>query len=239
MVVKVSNRKPKVRCNKRTRQAAADALHYLAFADKCLQHEFPTTTEQQRQALLSLSRLAVQSMLTERLTAVPLGKVGTGDGTLEAVFDLPLTSTGLTFSELVKEQPNSEEVKLDSGLLLTSPWDEERYRRALLRSGPEWRSSTFSPQRDQDSSLYLPWRLVQVDNGNHSAASGWLWGDGILKPEKVYDYGPALELIDISPDGVVRQEDGFLIGSTTEWPILALLGIGKRLMALEEGREKT
>ena len=232
ILIQTRTSKPRVTNNRFTRQAAQDALSFLAFADELASHEFPTSPPQQRRALLGLTRLAVQQLLTARLVAVPLGRTTPTGDPFSGLFSLPLTLSGTTYDDLLQYAPAQEEVPLGPGLLLTAPWNARRYRRALLRSGPEWRSPVFTPQGDQSSVLYLPWGLLCVDNGNHSAASGWLWGDGVLRPEDTADLSPVLALIELTPRGVVRREDGQLIGSSSEWAALALLGLGQRLCAL-------
>lgn len=56
----------------------------------------------------------------------------------------------------------------------------------------------------------------------------------MLRPENAYDLTRVLERVDLSPEGLVRLDDGLLIGSTGEWPILALIGLGKRLLQVSE-----
>ena len=134
------------------------------------------------------------------------------------------------FHDLAHLVPHNAPVNLSDGLIWTAPWEPERYRRALLRSGPSWYERAWAQQDDQDGTVYLPWGLYCVGNGNHSAASGILRGDGQLTPEETFDLRPVLERVDLNEHGLIRVDTGALVATSTDWPVLALVGLGKRLL---------
>lgn len=226
----VHQRKPKVVNNRATRKAAEKALKFVNYAKSLKDHEYPNSPEQQRQALHALVKLCVQVMLTERLTAVPLGAEAAESDPFQDFFTLPLTRTGKTWDALVIKRSVETRVPLVSGLLITSPWEDERYNRALLRSGPGWHTSQWEPQDDQSSILHFPWGVICIENGNHSAASGYLVGDGVLSADLQYDWSEVLPLVELTREGISRVEDQVLIGSSSEWPLLALMGLGQFLL---------
>jgi len=170
--------------------AAQQALTFLGHADVLSAHPYPTTPASHRRALMGLVRLCVLSLQGPILAAPLLGEQRKSDTDLTRLFQGPLNRQGQQLEDLWVEVPVPEPVRLGDGLVLTRPWEPERYARALLRSGPGWQDPTWAQQGDQDQELYFPWGILDVGNGNHSAASGLLLGDGQLEAEIAWDWTP-------------------------------------------------
>lgn len=214
-----------------TTQAATQALRFLAFADQLSQHPFPVASGEHRQALLALVRLCVRHHQTALLVAPVLGDDDGPEGDpFNSLFFGALDEEGQDFHDLAQLVPYNAPVNLSDGLIWTAPWEPEHYRRALLRSGPGWYERAWAQQDDQDGTVYLPWGLYCVGNGNHSAASGILRGDGQLTPEETFDLRLVLERVDLNEHGLIRVDTGALVATSTDWPVLALIGLGKRLL---------
>lgn len=214
-----------------TSRAAAQALQFLNFADELAHHPFPVAPGEHRQALLALIRLCVRHQQSALLIAPLLGEDDGPDGDpFDSLFFGALDEEGQNFHDLAQLVPQNIPVNLSDGLIWTAPWEVERYQRALLRSGPGWYERTWIQQDDQDGTVYLPWGLYCVGNGNHSAASGILRGDGHLTPETTFDLRLVLERINLNEHGLIRVDTGALVATSTDWPVLALVGLGKRLL---------
>lgn len=224
-----THREPEV--SEETTQAAAHALKVQARGEQLLASGHQPARWQVVKGLESLVALCVRYHQTTLLAAALVeagGRAGEGD-VFGRLFLGPLDEDGHTFSDLLDGRP-PRPVRLSDGLILTAPWAHERSERALLRAGPKWRTGTEWRQwPDQTTTQYFPWGLHCVHNGNHSAMSGILWGDGELLATSAYDLGRVLDRVRLSGQGIVREHDGRLVGTSEHWPVLALVGLGKLL----------
>ena len=59
-------------------------------------------------------------------------------------------------------------------------------------------------------------------------------GNGQLEAEVAWDWTPALACVDVSGSGLTRVDTGRLVSPSSHWELLALVGLGKRLVALNE-----
>jgi hypothetical protein len=230
-VVNVTRRRPKQ--TNASRQAAKQALTFLGHADALKSRPYPTTPASYRRALMGLVRLCILSLQGPLLADSLLGNDMKRDVELAHLFYGPLNCVGEQLDDLWVAVPVPGPVQLSDGLVLTRPWKPERYARALLRSGPCWRDATWAQQGDQTQELHLPWGILDVGDGNHSAASGLLLGDGQLEAEIAWDWTPALACVDVNAPGLIRTDTGKLISPSAHWELLALVGLGKRLAALD------
>lgn len=218
--------------NENTQQAAAVALRFLSYAASVAQHPYPLAPQHALQALSALVTLCVRQYQADLLAApiIERGHAAASDP-FGSLFHGPLDVEGHDFSALASWHEQSTTINLKDGLIWTSPWEPERYRRALLRSGPGWRQTAWQQQNDQTGIVYLPWGLYCVENGNHSAASGILQRDGVLMAHNICNLSPVLQRVELAEQGIVRKDTGALVGTHSAWPVLALIGLGKLLIA--------
>ena len=222
--------------NEDTQRAAATARQFLTFAKSLADHSSPVGPQQAMQALNALVALCVRQYQAELLTAPLIGRGHAADSDpFASLFHGPLDAEGRNFFALAHWREEPTALQLKDGLIWASPWEPERYRRALLRSGPGWRQTTWKQHNDQTGVVYLPWGLYCVENGNHSAASGILQGDGVLVAHDVCDLTPVLQRVELGEQGIVREDTGALVGTHEAWSVLALIGLGKLLVAHQAG----
>lgn len=222
--------------NEDTHRAAATARRFLTFAQSLTHHKFPVEPHQATQALNALVTLCVRHYQAELLAAPLIGAGHAADSDpLGSLFHGPLDAEGHDFFALAPWREEPTTIHLRDGLIWTSPWEPERYRRALLRSGPRWRQTAWQQQNDQTGVVYLPWGLYCVENGNHSTASGLLQGDGVLVAHDVCDLTPVLHRVELGEQGIVRGDTGALVGTHEAWSVLALIGLGKLLLTYQAG----
>jgi hypothetical protein len=233
MDVEEATQQTKLTPSAETHQAALRARRIFTFAQSLKDHPFPTSSAQRRQGLMGLVALCVRYRQAELLAAPWLGRASAGaSDPFFQLFQGSLDGAGHTYDSLTIEVESTGTIRLSDGLILTSPWDSQRYARALLRSGPGWRSTPWQPQGDQDGVLYLPWGLYCTGNGNHSQASGILWGDGEIVLQDAVDLSEVLRRVRLEDQGMVREDTGELVAVSEHWSILALIGLGKLLLEM-------
>jgi hypothetical protein len=202
--------------------AACRAARVITFASGITAHR-TAPVAQRRRAVEALINLCVRTVQCESISKSILRGH-------DCVQEDPLTDLlGLQFAAENSEW--TEGPISASGLIWTFPWQPERLARALMRFGNEWREPTWRSCDDRTAYVLLPWRIGVVDNGNHSIASGVLWGDGWLEPLWSLDFSDRLRAVQLGETGL-ESLDGQLIGSSDSWAVLALIGLGRLLLEL-------
>ncbi|WP_163535290.1 DUF6710 family protein [Helicobacter suis] len=142
----------------------------------------------------------------------------------------------------IREQKSKYELKLDvfkhelylcKDVIFALPWNRCSYDRyitaiCLYRSNKKFK---WEQQPDHDVELWLPWHIAFVeDSGNHSIAAGILNATSAsLKPTRIYDMSPILDLIGVDKDGEYYHNKG-----TNE--IIAKVESGRNAAVFEIGR---
>lgn len=223
-------------------EAAHTALKVVQFARETMREGREASPEQRRMALQSVIKICVQQFQAERMAKVLVGRHADAQDSnpFEALFrsHSRLDPRVRALRDLTRERKGEAVVRLADGLAITAPWRTDRLGWALLRYGTGWGRSRsafrWQQQSDQSGTVYLPWGIYCVGNGNHSAASGMFWGDGELRTAHISDWTPLLEQVRLTQKGLVRVEDTErVVLASSAWPILALIGLGPLL--IEQG----
>ena len=104
-----------------------------------------------------------------------------------------------SLSEPIEVDPSGFEVDLARDMVLPTMWNRKSVASALGSIGADLMCGSWRQDSNHRVSLWLPWRMAFVENGNHSIAAGILRAEGKLKPSSVYDLTPVLR--DIHCDG--------------------------------------
>lgn len=150
----------------------------------------------------------------------------------------PVTNDGRSLHELLKPRRERRQYDLGTTALIANVWEPWRMARALECLGPEGEWGEWRQDRHNHfATVWHPWPLVWVCNGNHSATAAALKGGGSLQCEEAFDATPLLDVV--STNG--RQwfgEDGRVLGRVHSMPMAGIIEIGRRLVQLSKARRK-
>jgi hypothetical protein len=150
----------------------------------------------------------------------------------------PVTKDGRTLRELLRPRRDNHQYDLATTALITNVWEPWRMARALECLGPdgEWGQWRQDPH-NHFATVWHPWPLVWVSNGNHSTTAAALKGGGAIVCEESFDATPLLRVI--STDGKHWfGEDGRVIGRVHSLPMAGIVEIGRRLALSTKGHRK-
>ena len=120
-------------------------------------------------------------------------------------------------------------VDLKRDAVLLCAWNKERFLRALYNIG-NIVGNKFQYDKLNHFSIYIyPIGLTIIYNGNHSALSGILKGEGSIYPNETYDLTPTYDYMYF--DGVYfkKQSDHSILHKVSRFELGALYEIGRLL----------
>jgi hypothetical protein len=139
-------------------------------------------------------------------------------------------SNTFSFSQLAAKDPESFEVDLARDLVLPTMWHRQSVASAFGAIGTGLKCGSWRQDSNHQVSLWLPWRIAFVLNGNHSIAAGIVRAEGKLRPSSVYDLTPQLRAIRCKGNNYIRVSDGHPVAQVLDQRTAAVWEIG-RLMA--------
>lgn len=96
-------------------------------------------------------------------------------------------ASAFSFERLAAVDPDGYEVDLARDVVLPTMWHRQSVASAFGAIGTGLKCGSWRQDTNHQVSLWLPWRIAFVNNGNHSIAVGILRAEGKLKPASVYD----------------------------------------------------
>lgn len=144
-------------------------------------------------------------------------------------FFFPLDKIGLSTDFSVKPTPHVV-LSLSSDIVLTTPWERSRYASALAQTGEGRARGAWRSDVNHSVSIWLPWRIGFVGNGNHSIAAGILSAEGELAATSVYDMSPALGVVKCNGKHFINTKTGEKISEVWDVRRAAVFEIGRMLI---------
>lgn len=143
-----------------------------------------------------------------------------GPSDLQMAFDCPrLSSEGFL-------------VQLNRDPVLPCPWHRGRYVSALADIGAgkpcgDWEEDNTN----HFVTVWLPWGIAFVNGGNHSIAAGIVGGEGVLRPNEVFDMSRLLDLVQCDGQHYRLVANGQALDRVHDTRIAALFEVGRMLQA--------
>lgn len=151
----------------------------------------------------------------------------------EIFFDncFPLTSSGKTYSDLIKKLDTHKDIDLSKDLVLPSPWKRDRYIKCISNIGEgracgKWEEITTN----HSITLLLPLGIALVNGGNHSISTGIIQGEGVISNAAVYDISPLYEYVKCDGLNYIRISDGVIINKVPNIEFAAIFEIGRLMV---------
>ncbi len=187
-------------------------------------------------ALVQLARLVGRKLQAD---AIHLRLLDTADwGSWESSppacwFDrsLALTPDGRAFDDLVPQRPTDRIVSLATAVVLTGPWSRACLARVLARigAGRPWGAWRGDPL-NHAAIIWLPWGLVEMINGLHSAIAGAALSKGVFRATVVCDVGPLYEHVACDGRYYTRRHDGAVLAQVEDVQWATLFEIGRLML---------
>lgn len=143
-------------------------------------------------------------------------------------------ASAFSFERLAAVDPDGYEVDLARDLVLPTMWHRQSVASAFgaigngLKCGP-WRQDT-----NHQVSLWLPWRIAFVNNGNHSIAAGIVRAEGVLKPASVYDLTSVLRAVRSDGARYLSVPGGQHLAAVRDQRVAAVWEIGRIMVGEAE-----
>jgi hypothetical protein len=190
--------------------------------------------ENNPEALIDLVRILLRPLQSELLLSAIKNRKHEARGQIECYkFFMPTGPTNIQMP-WSKVQLNSNEfmVHLNRDPILPCPWHRDRYVSALANIGSGKSLGSWKVDRNNHFiSVWLPWGIAFVGGGNHSIGAGIVAGEGIVRPNEVYDMGDMLEKIRCDGEHYRSILDDRILSSVSDQKIGALFEIGRLLRA--------
>lgn len=150
---------------------------------------------------------------------------------------LPVTATGISLSALPKEQTKTV-VDLAETPIFPEPWCRWRLHTAManIGTGRPW-GPWKQDKKNHHGIAWMPWPIVWVDNGNHSAAAAMLQGRGKFTCAETIDLSPVLDAVMTDGRHWFRTNDRSPFAKVRSLPMSGIFVIGQRLLATSSDRQ--
>lgn len=121
-------------------------------------------------------------------------------------------------------------INLNKDPILPCPWNPDRYVQALSQIGLTKSRGEFKQDPiNHHVSIWLPWGIAFVNNGNHSIATGILGGEGVIIPTYVSDMRHMINEIKCDGINYISIDDTQILDSVNDVRIGAVFEIGRML----------
>ena len=136
-------------------------------------------------------------------------------------------ANGKNILELISPPQTEKTVAFSEAVVFANPWVPWRLCRALENlADKEW-----IQDENHQATIWTPWPILWVDNGNHSVTVGSIYGKGVITVP-CYDATPLLNSVKTDGGNWIRTEDESVIGPVKYIEMAAIFEIGRRLVNL-------
>lgn len=143
-------------------------------------------------------------------------------------------AAAFSFDQLAVVDAKGFEVDLARDLVLPTMWHRQSVVSAFGAIGAGLECGPWRQDPNHQVSLWLPWRIAFVNNGNHSIAAGILRAEGKLEPTSVYDLTPVLRTIRSDGASYLTVLGGRPVATVGDQRIAAVWEIGRIMAGLVE-----
>ncbi|MDP9472234.1 MAG: hypothetical protein M3Q71_16470 [Chloroflexota bacterium] len=129
------------------------------------------------------------------------------------------------------QRPTDRIVSLATDVVLTGPWSRACLARVLARigAGRPWGAWRGDPL-NHAAIIWLPWGLVEMINGLHSAIAGAALSKGVFRATVVCDVGPLYEHVACDGRYYTRRHDGAVLAQVEDVQWATLFEIGRLML---------
>lgn len=124
------------------------------------------------------------------------------------------------------------EVDLAKDLTLPTMWNRQSVASAFGAIGAGLKCGDWRQDPNHSVTLWLPWRIAFVNNGNHSIAAGVIRSEGRLKPSTVVNLEPQLREIRCDGRNFIRVAGGAAVAPVHDPRLAAVWEIGRLMCSL-------
>lgn len=124
------------------------------------------------------------------------------------------------------------EVDLAKDVTLPTMWNRQSVASAFGAIGAGLKCGSWRQDPNHSVTLWLPWRIAFVNNGNHSIAAGVIRAEGRLKPSSVFNLERQLREIRCDGRNFVRVADGAVVAPVHDARLAAVWEIGRLMCGL-------
>jgi hypothetical protein len=146
---------------------------------------------------------------------------------------LPLNEAGDCLESLMRPIKKGLKVDMNDAVVLPATWERWRFFGALAKIG---KGRPWGPwkhdKRNHFAQAWLPWPIVWVTNGNHSAMAGLVRGGGVLKCEETFDLSAVLNAVTTDGKRWYRADTRKAFAEVRSLPMAGIFVIGQRLTAI-------
>ena len=129
--------------------------------------------------------------------------------------------------DCLRHEAKSYRIKFSRDIVLTTPWQRDRFTDALAFIGEGKKMGNWEQDRNHSIALILPWNFGIVNGGNHSIAAGILSGEGEATPTDVCDLTPLLSRVHCDGEYYIDTLSQARLAPVSNYRMGALYEIGR------------
>jgi hypothetical protein len=148
-------------------------------------------------------------------------------------YTVELTKDGKKFLNIIEKRDIDKNVYLDKDIILPWPWQRERLANNIASIGEGRVNGKWKQDNNHRVYLYLPIGVSFVGGGNHSLTTGIIQGDGIVRPNGIYDITTVYNYVKCDGKNYIRIEDEQIISPVYNIEFAAIFEIGR--IMIEKG----
>lgn len=145
-----------------------------------------------------------------------------------------LNVNGDTLTTLMLPKKRRVKVDMNDAIVLPATWERWRFFGALAKigEGRPW-GAWKHDKSNHFAQAWLPWPIVWVKNGNHSAMAGLVRGGGVLTCEEAFDFSPVFGAVTTDGRRWYRADTQKSFANVRSLPMAGIFVVGQRLAALK------
>ena len=175
-----------------------------------------------------LGRKYQSECLCKAVSALNEHKVSNLEPSL-AWFDtrMELNADNHNLHDVIKKVDVDVELNLATDLVMPWPWNMDRVVNNLSYIGGGESRTPWRQDNNHRTQLWLPFGIAWVYGGNHSMMSGIVQGQGVIKPEEVYDASPLFKYVKFDGINFIRLDTGNVIGKPADFEFACIFEVGR------------
>lgn len=139
-----------------------------------------------------------------------------------------LNENGKKLYELLKEGESEKTLNLCRDIIIPWPWNRGRLEDSLVNIGDKRKWGSWKQDYSNHYTiLLLPIGITLVNGGNHSITAGIAQGEGVIKPNYVYDISSLYQYIYTDGKYYYRKHDNSILGRVNSFEFAAIFEIGR------------